>query len=404
MKLILYGAGYWGEHALSYFGADNVFCFCDSKIKGDAEGELDGKKIISFQKLTELYKHEECVVIVCAGSNYTEEISNQLDSVGIHDYFAYDVLHRAIRNVPAFIEQLQNPAEREKLFRRYYKLLAASIKDQFEYLKRHVDITTLMPATGSLRKKQLALVDFVVDFFEFIKELEIKPFLTFGNLVGAFRHQGFIPWDDDMDFGMMRYEFEKLLEFAERNCIVGTFCNDIWVDKSETRMTRAEVFRKYPNEYIFDIRSNMVQVYKGSYDTENPGIDIWIYDFYKEKYEIAEHKKWIHSVEEKVRLLECEKEKVDFIRKERLNNPMISMEEEKYFYPGMDNWGGYPGLKNVDSWILTKDIFPLKRVKYEDVEFWAPRDMEALLKHEYPSYMDFPYDMGRPLHGVLDES
>ena len=82
---------------------------------------------------------------------------------------------------------------------------------------------------------------------------------------------------------------------------------------------------------------------------------------------------------------------------------MISKEETKYFYPGMDNWSGYPGLKNVDSWILTKDIFPLKKAKYEGVEFWVPNNMEALLKHMYPSYMDFPYDMGRPLHGCLDE-
>ena len=77
MKLILYGAGYWGEHALTYFGTENVFCFCDSKIKGDTEGELNGKSIISFEKLVKKYEEDECVVVVCAGSNYTEEICEQ---------------------------------------------------------------------------------------------------------------------------------------------------------------------------------------------------------------------------------------------------------------------------------------------------------------------------------------
>ena len=135
MKLILYGAGYWGEHALAYFGTENVFCFCDSKIKDDAEGELNGKAIISFQKLEEIYKENEYIVVVCAGSNYTEEICEKLESVGIYDYFTYDVLAATVGSVSLFMEQLQTPIEREKLFRRYYKILAKRTKEQLEYLK-----------------------------------------------------------------------------------------------------------------------------------------------------------------------------------------------------------------------------------------------------------------------------
>lgn len=410
MKLIIYGAGYWGEQALSYFGKENIFCFCDSKIKSGTEGEVAEKRVISFQRLTEIYKENKYVIIVCAGVNYTEEICNQLEAVGISDYFAYDVLIHIIGNAESFMEQLQDSVEREKLFRKYYKFLAVRNKEQLEYLKSHVDITTLLPARGKLREKQLKYLEFAIEFWEYVGELELKPFLTFGSLVGAFRHQGFIPWDDDMDFGMMRQDFNKLLEFARKNCIVGTSCNKVWVHDSGDRenITLGELLKKYPDKYIFDIHSDMVQIYKGFHKSFNPRVDIWIYDFYKEEYAISEHKKWIQEVEAKVRLIECEKDKVDLIRKERLNNSMICEEESTYFYPGMDNWGGYPGLKNVDSWILTKDIFPLKKTKFEYIEFGVPHDMEALLKHLYPSYMDFPYDMGIPIHGnpnkkIVDE-
>ena len=92
---------------------------------------------------------------------------------------------------------------------------------------------------------------------------------------------------------------------------------------------------------------------------------------------------------------------VEFLKNERKCNTMISDEETENFFPGIDNYNGYPGLKNVDKWILTNDIFPLKKVKYEHAEFWAPKNMEILLSYEYPDFMKFPYDVGIQAHGEV---
>ena len=50
----------------------------------------------------------------------------------------------------------------------------------------------------------------------FLEEQNIPYFLWAGTLLGAVRHQGFIPWDDDLDIAMMRDDFDRLLSVADR--------------------------------------------------------------------------------------------------------------------------------------------------------------------------------------------
>ncbi len=398
MKLILFGAGNIGEEALSYFGRNNVFCFCDIRITGSDEGERFDIKIISFQKLKEIY--ESYIIVVCVGSSYVMEVCNQLDEAGMKSYFDYSLLKREKmlpENAQELIKLLQDKEERNAIPLQCYRKSLDSARRQLEYLKKHADITTLKPATGKLREKQIILTHLAEEFFEYTSELNIKPFLAYGSLIGAVRHQGFVPWDDDLDFAIMRSDYERLMEFAHENCTVACYdgdCDDICGLEASVY----EILEQYPNRYLIYVGADTTKIYKQTPERAYKIMDLWVYDFYKNDYSIAEHMRYLGELSEKKHQMKSVKAVVDFLKNEREYKGVISIEKTRNIFPGIDNWGGYPGLKNASRWISFDDVFPLKKAHFEHTEFWMPKDAETVLSFGYQNYMEFPHDIGLNSH------
>lgn len=62
--------------------------------------------------------------------------------------------------------------------------------------------------------KEIKQIEFnILKYFaKFCEEHELSYYLMFGTLIGAIRHKGFIPWDDDIDVAMPRTDYLKLIE------------------------------------------------------------------------------------------------------------------------------------------------------------------------------------------------
>ena len=67
---------------------------------------------------------------------------------------------------------------------------------------------------NEIQQMELGIMEYI---HEVCQKIGVKYFLAYGSLIGAVRHQGFIPWDDDMDICMLREDYEKLQDYLIAN-------------------------------------------------------------------------------------------------------------------------------------------------------------------------------------------
>lgn len=95
----------------------------------------------------------------------------------------------------------------------------------------------------TLRSVQLVQLEIAKEIKRVCEENGISYFLVGGTLIGAVRHKGFIPWDDDLDMGMLRSEFERFLQIAPSK-LNDSFFLQTWHSDKEYPFAFAKVRKK----------------------------------------------------------------------------------------------------------------------------------------------------------------
>lgn len=122
-------------------------------------------------------------------------------------------IYRAYRFPLRLEEQLQMMNKRQEMM--FWWMMRKENESLRETQKRF--FASLPPAEGQLRIVQNALLELLKKFDDFCTANQIVYWLDFGTLIGAVRHHGFVPWDDDLDVCITRKNFYKLCDLIRDN-------------------------------------------------------------------------------------------------------------------------------------------------------------------------------------------
>lgn len=248
---------------------------------------------------------------------------------------------------------------------------------------------------NNLHRVEIEILD---EINRICKKHNINYFLDSGTALGAIRHKGFIPWDDDVDIGMLRNDYEAFISIARAELDEKFFLQD---KESEP------LYSKY-NAKVRKRHTVFPEDASAEYSERGIFIDIYPFDFCGNSYKEA-----IRSVKKgrmKLRILrfrqtgECRKGIKRFIFQFFKLLPEVALESDYKRYCVKNENGkfltcySYRMLQTKDLVFPSKIFEEYRRIEFEDREYSIMSGWDTYLKIMYGDYMKLPEENERVCH------
>lgn len=300
-------------------------------------------------------------------------------------------LSKQINNLSNRIDQLDQ--KNEYLFFALNRLENESSND----VKRRV-FMNLPQASGDLRVIQRCLAFLLEQIKNVCVENGIDFWLSSGTLLGAIRHGGFIPWDDDVDIFMLRHDYEKLYKIL----------------KNHDKLSLDECYTGVSGSLIRKVR------YKG---LSGLWVDIFVCDYISVPQGKSIDAVW-QDTEGMCNTFHDELKEY-FKAQGFLSNIPVPCEAFDKYVSGkfaeithaceLYGKGEYlcrsiedsPKFRKMFGLIKYEDVFPLTTSVFEGVEYPISNNYELYLRRSYGDYLSFParieMEHDSEIRGNIDE-
>ena len=261
--------------------------------------------------------------------------------------------------------------------------------------------------TDEIKKCELSIL---LEFDRFCKKNKLTYFLTFGTLLGAIRHKGFIPWDDDIDVSMPRPDYEKFYELTKNKRI----SENIEMTTYRKCLNRIS----YPFIKLFDITTIVEENGKSTRGKSHIWIDVFPIDGFSN-----DEKTNTHFLEKIARLRRALFFAINdvtmansssflrfFIKKIKqffyrcslfLICKKIDLQSQKYSYETAELVGCIAWSIYGNREIISKSHYSTSECNFEGYTFSAPKGWHEYLSNLYGEYMQLPPIDKRGSHAII---